>query len=110
MLIDRSMFDLVHLVELHFEDMELFSFFMAFLYHMLFELLQSVYDLHEVGSAQEKVEILLISLLDDDINRQEEGVLLEVRLKLIGLELLHLVEVGTFLGDLCEVSWDIRPH
>jgi len=65
MLIDRSILNLIELIELSFENHEISSCLSIQINDVALEFLYSVNNFEEVLMAQEELEILLIDFLND---------------------------------------------
>lgn len=104
MLIDRSVLDLIHLVELALEEDELLAGLRLGVDDTLLVLLKSIDDFHEVALGHKEFEVLGLALLSDRFNGNEKCVLVKVILKGAGLVVLKLDDASASSNDFADVS------
>jgi len=97
MLVDRAIFDLVHLVQLGLEGQEILALLGIQIDKLLLELFERVGDLEEVLVAQEEIIVALLGLLGDLLCRNHQGILLK-ELSHAFLTVGLVFEVGTVGG------------
>ena len=100
---NRSILNLVHLVELFLEHNEVFSLWRLFVEHAILELFESVHNLQEVSLTQEELEIFLTCLIQDSVHWEQKCSLFEVLPQGVLLVLLDFVEVSACRSHLSEV-------
>jgi len=79
---DTSVTDLIHLIELAFENNKVSSLLGLCVYHTLLKLFKSVYNLEKVAVVEEKVKVFLGGFLYDCLHWEKQSVLIEVLLEL----------------------------
>jgi len=82
MLINRSVLDLVKLVELSLEHHEITSRLRVQVHNIALELFQCINNLQEVLMCKEELEVFLTHSLDDLLNRIEVSILIEELLQI----------------------------
>jgi len=90
--LDRTVLDFVKFVELTLKLDEIFALSRVSIYHAFLEMLKRVDHLQEVAVPQEVLKVVALTLLDNGLHGDKQGILVKVVLQFRGLIRLQFVE------------------
>jgi len=99
MFINRSVLDLVKLIELTLKDHEITSRLRIQVDNIALELFNSINNFQEVLMSKEELEVFLINFFDDLFNRIKVSILIEELLQILMRVFLQLKSCWLFFGD-----------